>query len=312
MFPTPTETGTVAFGDHETWYRITGPRTSSRPPLVVVHGGPGMSHDYLLRLCDLAGESRAVIHYDQVGSGRSSHCAGRGAEFFTVGLFLDELDNLLQRLNVADSYHLLGQSWGGMLAAEHAVRQPAGLQSLILSNSPASMPLWIAETARLRARLPEETRATLERFETSGDTSHPQYEAATRVFYDRHLCRITPWPDELQRTFDLLASDPTVYHVMNGPTEFHCVGSLRTWSVRERLDSVDVPTLLLSGRFDEATPRTVQPFADEIRDARWVIFEESSHTPFLEEPVRFLDVVRAFLDEQDPSTRREESSRGRD
>ncbi|HEY0501736.1 MAG TPA: alpha/beta fold hydrolase, partial [Kutzneria sp.] len=135
--------GRAKFGEHETWYRITGELGSGGVPLVVLHGGPGCTHDYLLRLTALAGD-RAVVHYDQLGSGRSTHLPESAPDFWTVELFLAELDNLLETLGIADRYALLGQSWGGMLAAEHAVRRPAGLRGLVIANSPASMHLWSA------------------------------------------------------------------------------------------------------------------------------------------------------------------------
>ncbi|HTI27072.1 MAG TPA: alpha/beta fold hydrolase, partial [Kutzneria sp.] len=141
--------GRAKFGEHETWYRITGELGSGGVPLVVLHGGPGCTHDYLLRLTSLAGD-RAVVHYDQLGNGRSTHLPDATPDFWTVELFLAELDNLVETLGIADRYALLGQSWGGMLAAEHAVRRPAGLRGLVIANSPASMQLWSAAADRLR------------------------------------------------------------------------------------------------------------------------------------------------------------------
>jgi L-proline amide hydrolase len=114
------------------------------------------------------------------------------------------------------------------------------------------------------------------------------------VFYDRHLCRV-PWPPEVNATFDALDEDPTVYHTMNGPSEFHVIGSLRDWSIVDRVGAIDVPTLLISGRYDEATPATVQPFYDGIPDVRWEMFDESSHMPHVEETERFLATVDDFL-----------------
>ena len=139
--------GTVDFRGWKTWYRITGSVDSGRTPHVVAHGGPGGTHDYLLTIADIAQSGCAVIHYDQLGNGRSTHLRDKGAGFWTVDLFLDELANLLDQLGIADNYHLLGQSWGGMLGAEHAIRRPKGLRSLVISNSPASMPLWLAAAA---------------------------------------------------------------------------------------------------------------------------------------------------------------------
>ena len=149
----PVHEGAADFRGWRTWFRVTGDLSSGRPPLVVLHGGPGMLHDYLLPLAALADSGRAVVHYDQIGCGRSTLLPDRGPGFWQVPLFVDELDNLLDHLGIAGAHHLLGQSWGGMLGAEHAVRQPPGLRSLVIANSPASMPLWLQEANRLRDAL---------------------------------------------------------------------------------------------------------------------------------------------------------------
>ena len=295
--PEPNHTGTIDFNGWSTWYRITG--EPGRTPLVVLHGGPGAGHDYTLRIAGIAGQGRPVVHYDQLGIGRSTHLPDEGADFWTVQLFLDELDNLLRKLGIADAYHLLGQSWGGMLAAEHAVRRPAGLRGLVIANSPASMELWLAGAAELRSALPPEVQDTLLAHEAAGTTDHPDYQAAEQVFYERHVCRTVPVPAEVQATWDNIAADPTVYHTMNGPNEFHVVGTMKEWSVVDRLHLIDVPTLLVSGRYDEATPDTLRPFADLIPDVRWHMFEHSSHMPHVEEEELYLRIVGDFLDSTD-------------
>lgn len=291
--------GLAPFGAHETWYRVTGDGAAGPAPVVVVHGGPGCTHDYVDSFRDLAADGRAVVHYDQLGNGRSTHLPERGADFWTVDLFLDELDNLLAHLGIAGRYHLVGQSWGGMLGAEHAVRRPAGLRALVLADSPASMALWVAEANRLRLDLPADTQAALLRHEAAGTTAHPEYEAATQAFYRRHVCRLDPWPEEVTRTFAALTADPTVYTTMNGPNEFHVVGTLRDWTVVDRLHRVLAPTLLISGQHDEATPATIQPFADLIPDVRWTVFPDSSHMPHVEERGACMDLVGAFLAQHD-------------
>lgn len=286
--------GTADFQGWKTWFRVTGDLASGKPPLVVLHGGPGMLHNYLLPLAALADSGRAVIHYDQIGCGRSTHLPDRGPDFWQVPLFVDELDTLLDHLGIAGRYHLLGQSWGGMLGAEHAVRQPPGLRSLVIANSPASMQLWLQEANRLRALLPPAVQATLLAYEAAGTTDTAAYQAAVRVFYDRHLCTV-PWPPELEASFAGMQADPTVYHTMNGPSEFHCIGTIRDWSIIDRLDCIQVPTLLISGRHDEATAAVVQPFADHILDAHWTVYENSSHLPHVEEADAFLREVGNFL-----------------
>jgi L-proline amide hydrolase len=299
MHGVATREGHADFRGYRTWYRVTGELGGIKLPLVVLHGGPGCTHDYVDSFAKLGGPDRAVIHYDQLGNGGSTHLRDKGADFWTVDLFLDELQNLLGHLDIAAGYHLLGQSWGGMLAAEHAVRRPTGLRSLVIANSPPSMELWVKEANRLRRELPPEVQATLLRHEQAATTKSEEYQAAVRVFYDRHVCRVNPWPLEVARTFDAIAADPTVYHTMNGPSEFHVIGTLKSWSIIDRLDRINVPSLLISGRYDEATPAVVQPFADGIRNVRWEIFENSSHMPHVEETARCLQVVGDFLDAHD-------------
>jgi L-proline amide hydrolase len=299
MSSIPVGEGFAAFRDYKTWYRITGELGGTKAPLVVLHGGPGCTHDYVDSFKGLAATGRPVIHYDQLGNGRSTHLPDKGPDFWTPRLFLDELENLLRHLKIADRYHVLGQSRGGMLAAEHAVTEPKGLKALVIANSPASMELWVREANRLREALPPEVQATLLRHERAGTTSDPEYVKAVRVFYDRHVCRITPWPAEVARTFKAIDDDPTVYMTMNGPSEFHVVGTLKAWSIIDRLDRVRAPTLLISGRYDEATPAVVQPYADRIKDVCWEIFENSSHMPHVEETERCLKVVGGFLDRYD-------------
>lgn len=287
--------GHAPFRDHRTWYRICGNLDGALTPLVVAHGGPGCTHDYVDAFRDIALTGRAVIHYDQLGNGRSTHLPHMPSEFWQPALFLEELDTLLRHLGIADNYALLGQSWGGMLGAEHAVTTPSGLRALIIANSPASMGLWLQAAARLRRELPAEVEAVLAAHESAGTVDSAEYKAAARVFYQRHVCRLDPWPDEVTRTFDAMDADPTVYHAMNGPTEFHVVGSLKDWSVIDRLHAIDVPVLLISGRHDEAAPEVVQPFADRIRDVEWIIFENSSHMPHVEERAACMAAVTEFL-----------------
>ncbi|WP_225028516.1 proline iminopeptidase-family hydrolase [Xinfangfangia pollutisoli] len=288
--------GHAAFKDWKTWYRVTGDLKAGPLPLVVAHGGPGCTHAYVDSFKDLAAlDGRAVIHYDQLGCGGSTRLRDKGPGFWTVDLFLAELDNLLATLGIADRYALLGQSWGGILGAEHAVRRPAGLKALVLADSLASMQTWVAEANRLRKALPGGIHEVLLKHETAGTMTDPEYLAATDVFYRQHVCRCDPWPAEVQRTFDAMAEDPTVYAAMNGPTEFHVIGTLKDWTIEDRLPLIQVPTLVISGRHDEATPEVVRPFVERIPDNRWILFENSSHMPHYEERAACMEAVSHYL-----------------
>ena len=297
----PVETRTVPFHDLETWVQVTTPETpvDGALPLVVVHGGPGMAHDYLRNLAALADETgRTVVHYDQVGCGRSSHRPDAPADFWTPELFVDEFRNLVAALGL-ERYHVLGQSWGGMLGAEIAVTRPEGLASLAICNSPASMKLWVEGANALRAQLPEDVQAALDRHEADGTIDDPEYLDATRVFYERHVCRVVPAPQDFVDTERQMEAEPTVYHTMNGVNEFFVTGTLRDWTVIDRLPQVTAPTLVVAGEFDEATPATWAPFVEGIAGAASHVFPGASHCSHLEQPEAFRAVVGVFLREHD-------------
>jgi proline-specific peptidase len=149
-----TKEGYIPFHGYKTWYKIVGiDNNVDRFPLICIHGGPGVPHDYLKSLEAIANTGRQVIFYDQLGCGNSDK--PNDNELWTVELFKNELTSLLKELKIV-RYHLLGQSWGGMLALEHVLDKPIGLKSLILASTTASMPQWIAETRRLRNEAPRQ------------------------------------------------------------------------------------------------------------------------------------------------------------
>ena len=221
--PLPITIGTVDFDVPaagkacHTWYKIVGDLSGGAVPLVAVHGGPGMCHEYLLPLRDLAARRGIpVVFYDQLGNGASTHLRERSGDvaFWTEELFRRELANLVAKLGIAARYDLLGQSWGGMLGSAFASTRPAGLRRLVISNSPASMELWSVSCRALVKALPDEVRGALEKHEKEGTTDSEEYEGAVMEFYKRHLCRVTPFPDAVWQTMDHVADDSTVYHTM--------------------------------------------------------------------------------------------------
>jgi proline-specific peptidase len=281
--------GWVEWRGHRTWYRVVGDLGAPRPPLVCLHGGPGSTHHYFAPLERLAADGRAVVLYDQLGCGRSD----RPAEVtWGVGLFLEELDAVRDQLEL-ERVHLLGTSWGGMLALEHALARPGSLASLVLSSTLASAEEWQAEARRLRDELPLDALAALERLELAGTVDGPEYERALEPFDDRHFYRGAVTPPELERMQEERGQE--AYRAMWGPNEWTLTGALQGWDVRSRLAEIDVPTLVLRGRYDLSTPAIAATLVGGIRGSREVVFEESSHTPVLEETDRYLEVVGDFL-----------------
>lgn len=303
------ETLRVPFRDWHTWVRITRPEqpVPGAFPVFILHGGPGMGHNYLRNLEKLAAGGRMVIHYDQLGCGNSTHLPDAPADFWTPELFVEEFTNLVSFLEIG-KYHLLGQSWGGMLAAEIAVRRPVGLCSIAICNSPASMALWTEAAGRLRSDLPAETAAALTRHEAAGTLSDPEYLAASDVFYARHVCRSEQTPTDFAESVAQMEAEPTVYYTMNGPNEFYVVGTLRDWSIEDRLERINVPALVVAGEFDEAAPETWAPFAEQIAGARVHVFTGGSHCVHLEQPDAFLGVISEFLARHEAISQRAEST----
>ena len=251
-----------------TWYRVTGAR--GRTPLLCLHGGPGSTHNYFAPLERLAVE-RPVVLYDQLGCGRSEPS---GEVEWSLEVFLDELDALRAHLGL-DEIHLLGTSWGGMLALEHALARPGTVAGLVLSSTLACAEDWANEARRLRDAIAGDDDEVLAEFER------------------RHFFRGSSAPLELVRMRE--QRSVAVYEAMWGPNEWTMTGALAGWDVRARLAELTMPTLVLRGAHDLSTAAISRTLTEGIPRAREVVFAQSSHTPVLEETERYLAVVREFL-----------------
>jgi L-proline amide hydrolase len=181
-----------------------------------------------------------------------------------------------------------------MLALEHVLSGAQGIVGLVLSSTVASMEEWVREVKRLRAALPPDVVATLDRLEAAEAYDDPDYEAAENVLFERHMYRGPQPRPELERMRAERGRD--VYRAMMGPNEWTATGALRGWDVRDRLGEIRVPTLVVRGRHDMSTDAINETLLRGIPHAESVVLEESSHTPVLEETARYLDVLRRFLD----------------
>jgi L-proline amide hydrolase len=290
----------IPFRGHRIWVREVGSQTNpARLPLLCLHGGPGVPHDYLEPLEAIAASGRRVIFYDQLGCGNSDH--PDDPYLWTTQFFVEELKHVISTLTL-DRVHILGQSWGGMLAMQYAITLPPGLASLVLASSPSSIPLWIKAANELRRQLPLDVQQTLTHHEQAGTTNSPQYIKAMLVFYRRHVCRLDPWPVCVTRAFDKLTAWPQVYHTMWGPTEFFVTGSLKDWDVTDQLHRIHVPALITSGKYDEATPEVIDLVHKGITGSTRIEFANSSHMSHVEESNSFIAETIKFLATAEEST----------
>jgi len=288
------QSGYVPVLGYRLFYRSFG-GDRGLPTVLGLHGGPGACHDYLVPLADLTEYGYRVVLFDQLGCGRSD--VPDDPALFTLEHHVLETEEVRRNLSLG-RVHLLGSSYGGLLALAVALAHPEGLRSLTTVGGLASVPLTQAEMTRLRRELPPSIQETLDRCEASGSTRTPEYEAAAMEFYRRHLCRLWPWPTELTRSLEAALSHP-VYPLMNGPSEFTITGTIKDVDLSSQLPRIHLPTLVLGGRYDEVTPRVAEQIRTGIPGARGVTFAESSHVPFWEERARFMAVVARFLDSVD-------------
>jgi proline-specific peptidase len=291
--PSARREGFLPFRQFRVWHRIVGEldqTATGRFPLLVLHGDPGPPHNYLEPLGALVQSGRPVVFYDQLGGGNSDR--PDDPMLWNIDLFLEEVAAVRRELGL-ERVHLLGHSWGGMLALSYALMQPTGLLSLVLAGGIASVPLHIAEVNKLREQLPPEVQEVLNQHEEAGTTDDPAHEEATMAFFAGHLCKLDPWPEYVTEALERI--NPQVYQTMWGPSELQITGNLKDWDVSPRLGEIRLPTLLLSGRYDLCTPAEQEVLRESIPGSEWVLFEESAHLPHAEETERLLEVLEDFL-----------------
>lgn len=278
----------IAVPDGKVWCQTVG----EGEPLLLLHGGPGATSTYLEALLSLAERGYQVVRYDQLGSGQSEQ--PDDTSLWTVDHFVHEVEVVRSALGF-ERMHLLGQSWGAFLALEYALLFPQRLRTMTLYSGAASTKQCFDGMNSLRHRLPAETVATMTRYEAARDYENPDYLAAVQILLDRHLCRVQPWPDELTRSMENMGA--AVYNTMWGPNEFTLTGTLEAWDRRDRLGEIDIPTLIVCGRYDEVIPACSETMHAGIRNSRLEIFEESSHLSHMEEPEKFFPLLTSFLKE---------------
>lgn len=271
------------------WYWETGVYKEGIP-LLVLHGGPGAAHDYLEPVEPLSDE-RPVIFYDQLGCGDSDR--PDDTSLWTIERFVEEVVAIRKALAL-EQVHILGQSWGSMLAVDYMLtRKPEGVTSLILSGPCLSASRFVADQRAYLLGFPEDIQNAILKSEASGNFDFPEYQDAVVAYYKRHVCCLDPWPDCLNRTIEKMGH--AVYEYMWGPSEFTMSGTLKDYERAERLKEITVPVLFTCGQYDEATPATTLYYQSMLPGSEIVIFENASHDHHIEKPEEYLAAVRDFL-----------------
>ncbi|GAX06372.1 prolyl aminopeptidase [Secundilactobacillus pentosiphilus] len=250
--------------EYRTWYRITNPAAlHDKAPIIVLHGGPGAGHDYMLPYTDLTVTGRSVIHYDQVGCGRSSHLVHKPKSFWQVQPFVEQLELLIKHLKI-DQIVLLGHSWGGILATEYAIKHDDQIEKLILSSCPSAMKRWEATGKRLINELPEKYIQAFKLLSDGASVDRQLLDEAIDL-YTLKFCENIPEaekPDYLKHSAQEMNNDGTTYDYMWGRAEpIVNSGNLANWDAEDRLHNITTPTLVIAGEHDEAGIEATKNFS---------------------------------------------------
>ena len=288
--------GYIPFGEGRTYYRAVGSCRGNKKPLILLHGGPGSTHHYFEVFDHLAQEDgRMILMYDQIGCG-NSFLQGH-PEYFTGESWIRELQNLRQALDLSQ-VHILGQSWGGIMALLYALDYEAqGVSSYILSSTLPSARLWEREQHRRISYMSQEDQLALNRALETGNYEDPDYQKALGRFMDRH-CNpsVRPLPECITRE---KKAGTESYLVGWGPNEFTPTGTLSGFEVTDRLQEIRTPCLITSGQRDLCSPYIAKTMADRLPSCRWELFADSGHMPFVDEHEKYCRVLTRWLNEND-------------
>jgi proline iminopeptidase len=294
MIITPLMADRVQYVELNNGYKVWTKRVGRGPiQVLTLHGGPGCSHEYLEDAFkgEFPEDQFEIIFYAQLGSFLSDQ--PDDIKLWTVDRFRGEVEEVRQALQL-ENFYLYGHSWGGMLAIEYALEYQNHLRGLILSNTPISIKAYLTYINKLRSDLPQEVQDRMAVFEKELDFSNPAYQnIMLEEIYLRHLCRLVPWPDALQKTFEHL--NECIYVTMQGPNEFVINGNFKEWDREDDLAKITVPTLAISGRYDTINPADTQKMGHLLPLGRSVICENGSHLSLYDDSESYFRALLAFL-----------------
>ena len=288
--------GYMPFLEYKTYYRVVGKNTGIKKPLVLLHGGPGSTHNYFEVLDRIAEEDgRQLVMYDQIGCG-NSYVENR-PDLWNSKVWIEELIELRKHLGL-DEIHLLGQSWGGMQTLEYVCNyKPEGLKSIILSSTLPASWLWAEEAQRMIAQMPQDMQDAIKKATESGDYSSPEYQAAEAEYMRQHCAgEVTENDPECLRRPKKAGRES--YVVGWGPNEFTPLGTLKDYDVIDQLGDIKEPALIINGGNDLCT-YVAKFMYDRIPNSEWELFRTCRHMCFVEDNDHYVEVLKKWMNKND-------------
>lgn len=278
---------------HKVWTKRFG---NSDMKVLILHGGPSITHEYME--CYESFFPKANIefyHYDQLGSYYSDQ--PDDMSLWTIERFVEEVEQVRKKLGLnKDNFYLLGQSWGGILAMEYALKYQDNLKGLIISNMTADFHKYAAYNGNLRAQLRPSLIDSLEFYENNNDYLNPIYqEMVFKEYYTKHICRLDPWPEPIIRSFKHI--NQKVYEYMQGPSEFVPGGILKDWTVWDRLKTIKTPTLTIGAKYDSMNPAEMKEMSKLVQNGRYLYCPNGSHlSQWDDQEIHMEGVIRFITD----------------
>lgn len=262
-------------------------------PIIVLHGGPGGCVERYEALTELAKQNIPMIFYDQLGCGYSKVLKGH-LELWTYKTFMDELENIIRFFGLK-KYIILGHSWGGMLALEWVTSRPhEGLEKLILFSTLPSTKIWNDEHLKMIEDFPNDEKENLIRDFEGKSVQKPIFKRGLQRFYQLHVAKKTD-KKYVGKRKKFPKTNKEIYEYMWGKSELFGTGTLLSWNVEDKLCNIDVPTLIISGAFDESTPAMNKLMNERIKNSQWLLLKSSHHIGYAEEPELVIKEISKFI-----------------
>ncbi len=288
-------------GEFRVWTKRIG--NNPQVKVLLLHGGPGATHEYLESFDSFfPGAGIEYYYYDQLDSGFSDN--PNDTSLWHVDRFVDEVEQIRVALRLdKNNFYLYGQSWGGILAIEYALKYQENLKGIIISNMMSSAPEYIKYANEvLGPQLNPEVLSEIKALEEKGDYDNPRYlELISEHYYPKHVLRmpIDEWPEPAVRSFN--RTNNKLYVTMQGPSEFGIVGDarLKNWDRSADLPKIYVPTLTMGGTFDTMDPEHMKWMAGQVQNGRYAHCPQGSHLPMYDDQIVYFEKLIQFIRDVD-------------
>lgn len=285
-------------GEFKVWTKRFGNNPDIK--ILLLHGGPGMTHEYFEAVeTFFQREAYEFYLYDQLGSYYSDQPTD--TSLWNIERFVDEVDQVRKAIGGDRSnFYIIGNSWGGILGMEYALKHQDQMKGLVVANMMANIEEYNAYAEKLSSELPADILKEIKAFEEKGDFKDPRYmELLLEHYYPKHVCRLDEWPNAVLRSFD--HGNDQIYNLMQGPSEMGIIGDavLANWDIKPRLKNISVPTLMVGAKYDTMDPKAMEEQSKMVQNGRYLYCPNGSHLAMWDDQEVFMNGVISFINDVD-------------